>query len=576
MEKQKPSMFNKFAKFFYDLTSARESKEEEEKVVNSAVYNEPKKAADGTIMDFPGNSQENYGVADGQYTAIGVQFEQIFESKKQKVSKYREMSNFPEISESIENTCDEAINKDEDGNIVKLDIISEVTKVLGLRYQAWWEYIITDVIDFNKIGWKLFKRFLIDAELYGEKVLNTDGNRIIALNMLSPFNTTAVYKNGILDKFLYHQIGMGANNVGQTSPTVNKPKQLTSNQVSYINYGEFGSSQSDVNGYLEPSVRVYTQLRNLEDSSIVAQIARTPLRRIWNIYTGKMHKTKSESYIKGLMQRIKKRFFYDNRTGSVNVANNSISMTEDIFLPVDADGQGTKVDTLAGDSSTPNTELLTIFRNKLCQALHQPKSRWSDSASVYYSGKSGEMVRDEIKFSDFCDRILEEFAPFILDIYITQLKLAGFTEEQTKESNFVLKFNRSNLYKQYKQIEAAQAKLDIFGSASSYMYTDENKAGTFAPEFVLNKIAGYTNEEIAENEEMLKRYKNKVAGINASVEPSESSDQETIPPEEDNTSEPSPTEPSPTEGGSSNEEEAPPEEEKVSPAEAEKLLTPGA
>ena len=70
------------------------------------------------------NSFDPYGVPDmgygGEFTSSSIKFGQAFNQKKARITKYREMEMYPEVSDAIDHICDEAIVADNKGGVITL------------------------------------------------------------------------------------------------------------------------------------------------------------------------------------------------------------------------------------------------------------------------------------------------------------------------------------------------------------------------------------------------------------------------------------------------------------------------
>ena len=473
------------------ISKARSSNAQGVSQEDTAIQTVGSSTVMGTIM----SSQPG----EASVTITGVQFEQVFESKRQKTGKYREMSNYSIVEEATDNVCDDAIIEDKDGKIVTLDISKEIPENIRTMCQGYFDYFLNSVIKFSETGWDIFKRWLIDAELYGELILNQKGDNIIGIKLLPPYTMTPIYNAGSIQGFVQ---------VPEKNFQNKKQIDFDRDQIVYISYGKFGESIGDVRGYYEAAIKTYNQLKSMEDAVVVYRLVRSVERRAWNVYTGKMPKPQAEAYVKGLIQRFKKRMIYDPNTGNVNSAQNVIAMTEDYWFGVNAEGQGTKVETLAGGANLGELDDVKFFLEKLYRAMKLPKSRWSisEGAAVSY-GKSGEITQEEIHFSRFVERLLNKFKYFILDPYITLLRLRGIDVQYLKSSNFNLRFTQTNLFKEYKEMEVLDARLAILNQFSNFMYSEDNKTGYFAPEFVMRKYFRMSDEDISANDAYLAKLK---------------------------------------------------------------------
>lgn len=489
---------NPFARFFKGSRTKREELLTAEKAKNSQAVSQ----TDIATKDLYKNQQH---AQDGSIVVSSIQWDQEFNSKKERVYKYREMANYPEIEESVEFVCDDSIVADDEGDIVHLDIKEELPPNIQKKIQLQWNYIINDVFNFNEKGWEIFKLFLIDAEVYAEKILNSKANSIIGLKFIPPYTIAPVYNHGSIIGFTQNP-DVGAVNAPQYGQTTEKKStDFDVDQIAYAFYpGKPGKTIIDVRGYLESAIKVYNQLKNVEDAEVVGKMARAPLRRKFEVDVGRMTKSRAENYLKGLIQRFRKRMYYDPSTGAVNAAENHMSFTEDYWFAKSTDSAGTTIEHVESNANFGEMTMANYFAKKVYKCLKIPRSRYEDAASVYFGGKSGEIAREEIKFSFFCSRCLNAFKPLIQDTFLTQLKLQGFEERYLRPELYNIWFTQSNMFREYKENELLDARLAILTTVSSYIYNEDNKTGLFDPDFVLRRFFKMRDKDFEENQSMLK------------------------------------------------------------------------
>jgi len=528
---------NPFAKFFrFGRVQDSNTKEDVQQVRNSQGYSQEE-------LDFGFASYWNYGIGSPEssgygMSSISIQFDQYFRAKAQRIFKYREMSYYPDINDGLDMICDEAmVENSQTGNYLELYLKDEVPEHIEEQIREHWDYLINDVYVLNDTGWDLFHRWLVDGELYIELILDDKGETIIDFKVLPPHTMTPVYDNteiigfvqtpsytygvndggasGNVDNAGYGANGSGYNNsytMGGQENTQNDEVRFDKNQVVYINYGETGRNKLDVRGFLESNIRIYNQLKYLEDAVVVYRIVRAPERRIWNVGVGKMTKGKAEQYIRGLIQRYRKNVYYDPSTGAMDSSRNFQAMTEDFWFAKDENGEGTSVDTLAGGQNLGEMSDVYYFERKLHQNMKIPRNRWGgptdDASDVYTTGKGGEITREEIKFSRFVNRLQKRFSIMFMESFLTHLRLMGFDDKYIDESLYKIQFTQSNLWKQYKELEILEARFGILGAIETYIYKpEENENGPFSMNFVLKNWFLMSEEEFEANKDILEKEK---------------------------------------------------------------------
>jgi hypothetical protein len=487
----KLGFLNPFAKYFEKLRGKDDTTNKERTIDAQGVSQE-----DTTIMALGNANTYGGAYAASSITVTGVQFEQVFANKRTRVAKYREMANYPVICEALDNVIDDAIIEDNQGNIVSLGIKKEIPENIETRLRKNWNYLLNPILNFNETAWDTFRRFMIDSEVYAEKVLDANGKQLIGMKILPSYTMSPIYEGSRIKGFM--QV---------PEKGTNKPKQIDfdADQVTYINYGLYGENILDCRGYFESAIKTYNQLKSIEDSLVVYRLVRAPERRVWNIDVGRMPKTKAEEYIKNLILRFRKRMIYDPNTGETNSVQAVQSLTEDYWFAKTADGHGTTVDTFKGDTGflSELDDILWFLKN-MYRVLKIPRSRWEDTTVTFSAGKMNEITREEIKFSRFIERLQRRFKYFLLDPFMTINKLDGIPEQYCNPDLFNVFFTKSNLFKEYKEMELLDARLSILSSISQYIWDPtDNPKGIFSRDFVVKRYFRMPDEEYLENKAML-------------------------------------------------------------------------
>jgi len=533
---------NPFAKFFrFGRLNDEHTHETAEAFENSKGFSQ-EEIEFGRYPYSEYDSNGYYGMA-----SINIQFEQFFRQKYDRIFKYREMSYYPDINDAIDIICDEAMCEDSDGRIMTLNIKEELPEYIEEQLRDYWDYLINEVFVVNDTAWDMFRRWLIDSEIYLELILNDEGDTIIDFKMLPPQTMSPVYINSQVSGYVQNtQLTYGGANMGVGVVSTNDGSQsqqyaagsgdtdgghdaglpdevrFDKDQIVYVPYQKTGRNPLDVTGFLEASIRVYNQLKYLEDAVVVYRIVRAPERRIWNIAVGRMPKGKAEQYIRGIVQRYRKKIHYDSSTGAMDSSQNFQAMTEDFWFARNENGEGTTVETLAGGQNLGEMADVYFFEKKLHQTLKLPSSRWGgngdEASSSYTTGKSGEIAREEIKFSRFVERLQKKFTKLFMDSFLTLLRLQGFDDTYIDESLYHIKYTQSNLWRQYKELELLESRFGILGAIETYIYKpQENENAPFSMEFVLKNWFLMSEEEYEENDKLVTREKEaaKMAGLDA-------------------------------------------------------------
>lgn len=508
---------NTFARMF-GKNRGHENALDNERIFNSQGYSQ-EELMFGAIGKRDGSDNDPY--SNSGVSTLNVQFDQYFPTKISRLSTYRSMSKYPLIAGALDRVADEAIMEDPSGKIAMLEIRKEVPEHVEEELRKIFDYLTVDVMRFNETGWDLFRKWLVDGELFVEMVLNDEGNTIIDAKVLPAATMYPIYRDsqiiGFVQSLKHHQI----NQMGLTQ-VVNPVEGdiiFDRDQIVYI-VEDTGTNKYDVCGFLEESIRPYNQLRQMEDAVVINKIVRAPARRLWNISTGNMNKTRGEEYVRGFVQRMKKRVKYDPTTGAMDASENFLALTEDYYFPKPDGSEGTTVSDLPGSTAFNDMEDVMYFRKNLLMTLKQPSSRWqSENPSIYSSGRSNEISREEIEFAQFVKRKKNKFKYLLTDAFITMLRLRGFDDRYVDYGLYNVKFTESNWFSQFKDLELLEARFNIFNLADQFVFKpEENENGPLALEFAMKRCFLMSDEEYNENLYLLNKTKNNVVEGQASDE----------------------------------------------------------
>jgi len=423
-----------------------------------------------------------------------ITFQEFFNSKLTRVSKYREMSNYPEVSLALDAVCDEAIAKNSNGDMITMDIkrTSDMKKSEIKSVNKEYDYIIDHVFNFKQTGWDLFWKYLVDGELFLEIILYTANDQVIGLKPLPAYQMAAVYENGVISKF--------------AQSTDDTTIYFARNQIAYVNFGKYGANKQDVRGYLDSSLKTFNQLVNLEDAVVIYRLVRAPERRVWNIEVGQAPAGKAESLVKGVMNRYKNTLNYNSETGMIASSQNLQALTEDFWF-AQRDGSGSSVDTIQGGQQLGEMTDINYFLMKLYKSLKMPQTRWGgeigESGTQYTN--TMDIEREELNFTKFVERNQIRFVNLISQVFMIQLQVAGYSDVLLDENRYEFTMEMNNHFRQYRDLEFMKEKLDMISSYDDITMSSDNKGGAISKELLMRYIVKLPTKLHDLNAELLKK-----------------------------------------------------------------------
>ena len=249
---------------------------------------------------------------------------------------------------------------------------------------------------------------------------------------------------------------------------------------------------------LEQIYMVFKQKQLLEDSILIYRVQRAPERRIFKIDVGNMPSHLAMAFVERVKNEMHQRRIPTITGGGTNMMDasyNPLSVGEDYFFPVTADGRGSDITTLAGGQNLGEIDDLKYFNNKMARGLRVPSSYLptgpDDSGATMNDGKVGTALIQEYRFNQYCERLQALIVQKLDDEFKMFMKWRGFNIDS---SLFSLRFNPPQNFASYRQSELDNTRINAFQSLEPLPYMSKR--------FLLERFLGLTEEEIQENEEM--------------------------------------------------------------------------
>jgi hypothetical protein len=259
-------------------------------------------------------------------------------------------------------------------------------------------------------------------------------------------------------------------------------------------YWPFGQS------ILEMIFKVFKQKELLEDAILIYRISRAPERRIFKIDVGNMPSHLAMQFVERVKNEIHQRRIPSTTGGRDNVLDttyNPLSINEDYFFPVTAEGRGSDVTTLQGGQNLGEIDDLKYFNNKMCRGLRVPSSYLptgpDDSDRPMNDGRVGTALIQEYRFNQYCERLQKQIVQKLDDEFKMFLRWRGFNIDA---GLFSLQFTAPQNFASYRQAELDNTRITAFSSLEQLPYMSKR--------FLLKRYLGLSEEEVTENEKMWK------------------------------------------------------------------------
>ena len=450
-------------------------------------------------------------ISAGGYYGTYVDLDATSKTESELISRYRQMSLYPECDIAIEDIVSEAIANLDDEPPVSIDLEElqlspKIRKTVENEFKE-----ILKLLDFNSKAHDIFRRWYVDGRLYYQKIVDTKNSvkGITELRYIDPRKIKKVrdikkdkLPNGletiktIEEYFLYNERGITYSIAQGSSQSVTNGSgiKITLDTIAYCHSGLIDLDRNIVVGYLHKAIKPVNQLKMMEDALVIYRLARAPERRIFYIDVGNLPKLKAEQYLKDVMARYRNKIVYDSSTGEVRDDRKFMSMLEDFWLPRREGGKGTEITTLQGGENLGQIDDIEYFKQKMYQALNVPISRLQPQQGMNF-GRVAEVTRDELKFAKFIGRLRNKFSDLFRDLLKTQLILKGIIVEQDWEEireQIRFKYAEDVYFEEAKDAENLRNRLDILNQMTPFI-------GTFFSQDYIRKHVLRLKEDEIEN-----------------------------------------------------------------------------
>jgi len=249
---------------------------------------------------------------------------------------------------------------------------------------------------------------------------------------------------------------------------------------------------------LENIFKTFKQKELIEDAIIIYRVQRAPERRIFYIDTGRLPSHRAMAYLERIKNEIQQKRI-PSRTGGqgnmIDATYNPMSMLEDYFFAQNSEGKGSRVETLPGGDQLGQIDDLKYFHHKLRTGLRVPRSYMPDfddgGGAIFNDGRVGTAYIEELRFTNYCERLQNLIVPqFDLEFKLF-CKHRGIN---IHSSLFKLTFHTPQNFSKYKQTEVDGTVLQVYSQVA--------EIGHISRRFGLMKYAGWTEEEVLDNERM--------------------------------------------------------------------------
>lgn len=472
-------------------------------------------------------------ITSNAYYGTYVDLEGSIRNELELITRYREMSNHPELEQAIDEIVNEAITYTLDKRVVdinldKIKTTDSIKKKISEEFNT-----ILKLLNFQNLAADLFKRWYIDGRMYYHIVVNEKNSKegIQELRYVDPRKIRKVRevrtgkdsKTGatiIVSTAEYYVFNDRGTTTQNYTTSTNSGLRISPDSIININSGLMDAKNTFVISYLHKVIKPLNQLRMIEDAVVIYRISRAPERRIFYIDVGNLPKGKAEQYLRDVMVKYRNKMVYDASTGELRDDRKHMSMLEDFWLPRREGGKGTEITTLPAGQNLGELEDVKYFQKNLLKALNVPLSRLDEQSGGGFAGigRSQEITRDELKFAKFISRLRNKFSQIFDDALGTQVVLKGIcTSDEWKDfkESIVYDFKKDNNFTEMREAELLRERLTMVGMVDPYI------GKYFSHEYIKKNILKMDDESVDKMQKQIEKEQDQGLGGPSSSEEQE-------------------------------------------------------
>ena len=396
-------------------------------------------------------------------------------AKAQRLSLFRDyeaMDDDSIISSALDVYADESTMKSEYGNV--LEIQSDNSQIHEILHNLFYDILN---IEFNLWPW------IRNLVKYGDFFLHLEIEEkygIINVAPFSPYDMARIEgydpENPHSVKFIMDATDPSGGG-GRASRTEFENFEIAHfRMLSDSNYIPYGKSM------IEGARKVWKQLTLMEDAMLIHRIMRAPEKRIFKIDIGNLPPSEVDSYMKRIMDKMKKAPVVDEQTGQYNLKYNMQNITEDFYLPVRGGDSGTQIEALPG-LTYEAVEDIEYLRNRMLAALKIPKAFLGYEEGI---GSKATLAAEDVRFARTIERIQRIVISELTKIAVAHLYSQGYTDSALVDFDLNLT-NPSTIYE--------QERLDLWEKKNT-IARDMKAEALVSKQWIYDNVFNFTSEDV--------------------------------------------------------------------------------
>lgn len=456
----------------------------------------------------------------------------------EKVRVLRKMATQPELEDILDILANECIVYDNDESYIATPfmdtaLIQELNEKSAEEIRRCVDtsfYKLYMLLDLKRNAWSLFKRWLIDGVLAFEIVYDDleHPKSIIGIIPIDPTIITRKVDQDGTEKWIMFKDMVGLE------------RTLLSSQIIYVKYSERDDGV-DRQSYLERLIRPFNIYRIIEQAQIIWTTTQASFKMMFTIPVAGMNKARGLQTLQSAMNRYKEEITFNSETGEL-LTNGKVNQifNKEYWMPENENGKP-EIETLVDNGPQLNdSDQLTYHLNKLYKISKIPLGRFDkDAQATWFGSDPTAVLRDEINFGRFVNRLRSTWAEIILKPLRIQVSLSipDIKNDKRILDAISLRFNTYNQFTEMMEIEIDTKRVEFIQTMHDSLTTQDaegNDVSFFSQKFLVLKYLKMSEADLELNQKYLLKEKfKKKSGNGEEEEDTGGADEEENAPEDD-------------------------------------------
>lgn len=409
-----------------------------------------------------------------------------------KVAILKEYATKVEIREFISKMANEVVVYGKDKKFCEMtDLPQSYPEVVRKKIKDIFEnvYTISGFAD-GTLAWDVCRDWLVEGFICREIIYDKKGKNVIGFQKLDPVSVIPIVdpESG-LKVWIQH-------------PNDEQNRRiLLDAEIIYISYS--GSSNYMETSYIEPLIRPYNELKNIERSKLLFNLINATMHKEFIIPTQGLSPMQAEQEIASLIADYKDNVSFDDTTGLVYIdGSKDLPYSKEYWLPNPGDARPEMSIVEPGGHDLNENTMLIWFNNALKRASKFPFTRLDNTTgggNIYSVG--GDLTYEDYNFGQYVERLRVLFKDILLKPIILQL-LLDFPELEKNNklyNDIDIKFYGHSELLKAKQLSNMQAKSAIAADLINNLKQADGQTPILHPKFVMIHVMEFTEDQMNEN-----------------------------------------------------------------------------